>query len=481
MEHLALRKHTSGGQSPGARAWHARLAALLVTLAVVVPLASGCAGASSAPVRRTVPIAGAGTPAPAPAVDTAADAVILAVLTNIQANGFDADPTLNNGLGGLWINWRYGTQPLQTNLNGSGEPDDTSDGTSLRHDRLTDLRYLHNLWQYAHLHPGDTRFASEISRYTAIVKAEFNPAHDDRGWLYDEFSDLYRLSGDSFYREAARQLADYFATALVKPGIGAVYKTSTDQSSGYYRVDLALEVGCALIQAGTVFGQPDWTSAGQRAVQFVYDHAYVAAYHTFLSQMSNVLLPDGTANPNETIEVGKFEHTTIQGGQVRAGAIAQIILSLLHTAQVTHDPHYLTRATDLLDPLTAQSNTLGLWDARNLGYYSQVIFPGATSHAPGVPKANQGKKESGRQLQMLEAFRVANTLTNDRYRQMQTLMEQVTLGKAYYPAGHGYVFEESATWQILTLHGGQLEDWVTTEAMGIALEALFAMEMPAPW
>lgn len=480
MEHPALRERTGGGPGGGARACHARLAALCAALAVVVLLASGCAGASSAPVGPRTPPAAAGT-ASGTAADTAANAVILAVLTNIQANGFDADPTINNGLGGLWINWRYGTQPLQTNLNGSGEPDDASDGAPVRHDRLTDLRYLHNLWQYAHLHPGDTRFADEISRYTAIVKAEFSPAHDDRGWLYDEFIDLYQLSGDSAYRDAARQLADYFATVLVKPGIGAVYKTSADQPSGYYRVDLALEVGCALIQAGTVFGRPDWASAGQRVVQFVYDHAYVAAYHTFLSQMSHVLLPDGTANPNETIEVGTFEHTTIQGGQVRAGASAQIILSLLHTAQVTHDARYLARATDLLDPLTAQSNTLGLWDARNLGYYSQVIFPGATIHSPGVPKANQGKKESGRQLQMLEAFRVANTLTNDRYQQMQALMEQVTLGKAYYPAGHGYVFEESATWQILTLHGGQPEDWVTTEAMGIALEALFAVEMPAPW
>src|SRR2546425_119877 len=34
------------------------------------------------------------------------------ILDNIKANGFDKHPDINNGMGGLFINWRYGTNPL---------------------------------------------------------------------------------------------------------------------------------------------------------------------------------------------------------------------------------------------------------------------------------------------------------------------------------------------------------------------------------
>ncbi|HEY7418355.1 MAG TPA: hypothetical protein VH593_24450, partial [Ktedonobacteraceae bacterium] len=55
-------------------------------------------------------------------VSTASQALAMErdVLNNIMQNGFDGNPGINNGLGGLWVNWIYGTNPLQTNLNGSG-------------------------------------------------------------------------------------------------------------------------------------------------------------------------------------------------------------------------------------------------------------------------------------------------------------------------------------------------------------------------
>jgi hypothetical protein len=91
--------------------------------------------------------------------------------------------------GGLWVNWRYGTRPLQTNVNGTGEPDDTNVSPP-RHDELTDLRYIHNLWSYKRQNPADTSFNREIARYTPIIKREFAHSHNERGWLYDEASAL---------------------------------------------------------------------------------------------------------------------------------------------------------------------------------------------------------------------------------------------------------------------------------------------------
>src|SRR5260370_14295060 len=62
--------------------------------------------------------------------------IVVTVLQNIHSNGFDAQA--NDGLGGLWINWRYGTRPLQTNFDDAGN----AHGSSVppRQDRLADLR-----------------------------------------------------------------------------------------------------------------------------------------------------------------------------------------------------------------------------------------------------------------------------------------------------------------------------------------------------
>ncbi len=451
---------------------------LLAVMTLIVIAATACSSQSHAHTQPTaVPPGGGSTPTP-----ISADDAILTVLDNIKQNGYDSSKSVNNGLGGLWVNWRYGTNPLQSNFSGSGDTQNDVTGQTLRHDRLTDLRYVHNLWLYKSVHPSDTQFDGELQRYTRIVKSEFSSARDDRGWVYDELIDIYRLSHDTFYQTAARNLATYFASSTVQPKPGVVYKTSSDQPNGYYRVDLAVEIGCALVQAGTTFQKPEWVANGQQIIQFVFNHAYIASYHALAYQMNNVLLPDGSLNPNQTIERGLYGHTHIEGGQVRAGSIAQVILSFLHTYTVTHDATYLNHATDLLDPLTSQNNSLGLWDSsKQLGYFSQTVFPGPTVTNPGTPKTSKNKKEAGRQIQMLEAFRVANTVTNDKYAQMQSVMQEVTLGKAYYAAGHGYIYEMNADWQLLILPNGQHEDWVTTEAMGIALESLLSLQEGTPW
>ena len=81
-----------------------------------------------------------------------------------------------------------------------------------------------------------------------------------------------------------------------------------------------------------------------------------------------------------------YGHTHVDGGTVRFGQIGQMALSLLHTYIVTKDRSYLNKATDLFDPLTAEKNTLGLWDKKNLGYFGGVVFPGTDAQSPGEPR-----------------------------------------------------------------------------------------------
>ncbi len=419
------------------------------------------------------------TTQPLPSVPSATDTVVLAIIKNIMANGYDPSPSLNGGLGGLWINWRYGTSPLQTNLDSLGRPNSPSLNPP-RHDVLTDLRYVHALWLYQRQHPDDRQFDGELRRYTAIVKAEFESPQNDQGWVYDEIADLYRLSNDAFYDQAAQSLAAYY-DSLYRPQTGAVFDVSPDHPRGYYRSDRELEVGCALIQAGTRSSNATWIQHGRNMVAFVYAHAYLGDYHTFPIQLDEVLLPGGRANPDEKIYRATFRNSKIEGGSVKAGEVAQEILSLLHVYAVTHDRSFLDRATELLSSMTGQGDRIGLWDAINLGYYAAAVFPGPDVLHPGKPRVNTALKESGRQLQMLEAFHVANTLTGNAYADMEQVMAEVAIDKAFYPPAQGVLFEETADWTPLTLKDGSLQDWVTTEAMGIELEGLLSLKDPQPW
>ncbi len=408
------------------------------------------------------------------------EALELAMLGNIKEHGFNPDPRINEGLGGLWINWRTGPRPLLVNFNGSGEPDGAKVDPP-RHDDLTDLRYLHNLFNWKHQHPADTSFDDEIKRYDAIVKHELRNARNERGWIYDELIHMARLSGDAFFRDTARRQAEYFATKQYREDVGCVFKTSKDDKAGHYRVDLALEIGCALVQAGWEFQQPDWSAKGGRIVSFVYDHAYLAEHHLFLAQMAGVLLPDGTANPNEPIYRAKVKHYLTNGGNVRFGGVGQTALSLLHCYIVTKDPVWLDRANDLLEPLTADKNSLGLWDKEHGGYFTGVEFSGPDFQKPGKPRLLDKSKECGRQFHMLQAFHVASQFTGGKYRPMVDAMRRVLLEKAWFAPGQGVFYECEPDWSPRKAKSGAVCDWVTTEAMGCSMMALFALTDPDPW
>jgi hypothetical protein len=397
------------------------------------------------------------------------------ILNNFKAYGYNSDPNINNGLGGLFVNWRYGTNPLQTNVNGSGETDDAS-GQPLRHDPLTDLRYMHNLWLYKSQHPGDSRFENEIVRYTPIIKEEFAMAHDDRGWVYDIFADLFALSQDNFYQDAMVSMAQNYAHSF-NSQIGSIYNKykKGNDGLGTYRVDNVLEAGCALVQAGTQFNNDNWIQDGLSTVKFVYDHAYIPQYHTFASQMSEVLQSDGTANPNELFFVGdsSSQNYTIHGNELRMGNISQMIISLLDTYQITHNQDFLHKATDLLDPLSLPNNALGLWDTNKGGYFYSIMFQGPSPTNPGSIHVDQKRKEAGRQAIMLQAFHIANKFTNNRYKDMEDRMLDVTIRHIYNPALHGVPYLVNADWSARKFDNGTLNDMDTTEAMGATLEALF--------
>jgi hypothetical protein len=411
---------------------------------------------------------------PSPArVNTTALSVEQSILDNIKQNGFDDNSQINGGLGGLWLNWQYGSNPLQTNFNDSGQPDGP-DVVPPRHDELTDLRYLHSLWLYKSQNPRDTQYDSEIAKYTPIVKHEFASTGNEHGWLFDEeFMDLYRLSKDPFYLNTALSLVSHYSSSIEtsNPRVGIIYETNSAHPYGYYRPDFAIEQGCALIIAGTQEKNTLWIQQGQTAINFVYAHAYIAQYHAFPDQLDQVLLPGGGVNPSETF----YLDSSKDGSLMKAGSTAQIIIALLHTYQATRSIGFLNDAVDLLNARSLPNNALSsMWDPTYLGYYQQVKFTRTGPEAPGSLTLDTTNKESGRQESILWALHLANLLTARRYlvlhtREMQ--MQTVVLTKAYYAPGHGVLYEMTKQWTPVTINNHPAT-WVTTEAMGIELESL---------
>lgn len=470
--------------------WHliVVVAAVVVVVLIAIPLASQflgkhSTGNSKAKATATAQASTEGgtnvtlpgqtaTTGPTAAPPAAVLNIEHSMLDNIANYGYNNSGNVNNGLGGLWVNWKYGSASIEAkNLNGSGVPD-TSNSSSLRHDPETDLRYLHALWLYQSRNPNDTQYKSQIDKFTTIIKTEFNQSRDERGWLFDEeFMDLYRLSGDSFYKDTAMSLARSYAKNF-DPKVGTIYKKNSGHPLGSYRVDLSLEAGCALIQAGTLFQNPTWVQEGQSTVNFIYDHAYIAQYHTFPAQVDEVHLPGGGVNPSEVFfSDSQNQDYTVAGNIMEMGALAQISFSLLNTYQVTHQQDYLNKATDLLDQLTSTSNTLGLWDNTNKGYFLGITFTGSGPKDPGTLQLKSQNKEAGRQMTILQVFHLANSLTNNRYQLMEQQMRDVAINKAYYAPGHGVLYEVQPDWTPVLAHGVQ-QDWVTSEATGAELEAL---------
>jgi hypothetical protein len=321
-------------------------------------------------------------------------------------------------------------------------------------------------------------------KYTQIVKAEFSGHPDERGWVFDTLIDLYHLSHDSFYNQAAKAEAMYLDTAHFHRSLGTYYKTSSTHPRGYYPVDEAIEAGSALLQAGSLFHHTQWTKDGKTILAFVEKHAFLSHSHVFASYMDHVLLANGKLNPTETFFRGTDQGgQMINGGRVTVGLAGQEILSLLHAYQVTNDETLLDKVQELLAPFRSKPNTLGLWDTHHLGYYAALTFPGKTIAHPGTPILSKKTKQGGQQLLMLEAFQVANTLTDGSYTGMVMAMEQVAVNRTYYAAGHGFLDQETSDWKPLVLqtgdNAGEAEDWVTTQAMGITLEALQSLPVPA--
>jgi hypothetical protein len=360
--------------------------------------------------------------------------------------------------GGLFINWRgswngdSATATANTNIQESGVPDQEA-GSASRHDPLTDLTYLVNLYAFQAIYPQDRQFVADAARIEPLVKQEWDTGSYYRCWVYFQFRDLDELRPGQGWGV----IADRFAAAVYRyyynTQAGAIADPRHD---GVYRTDFAAECGAMLIDAGYREHNAAFTAAGNSALAHLVQRAQNPQTHLFPLQM----------------QLGPARDTVVQA-QVTVGEEAQLLNAFLDAYDLTRNKSYLdavVRAT-----ASMYSPAIGLWDTVHGGFLFSVDADGSDLQAH--------YKES-RQAWMLPLLaQLARIEHGGVWAAREQQMLTVVRGLLWQPSIDGYPYRVTPGFAIYQStdgpgHSRVTEDWVTSEAMGIACEALASQLLP---
>ena len=373
------------------------------------------------------------------------------VVAAVAARGWNpAAPVEEDGAppGGMYVNWRsrwdgVADPAANTNVRTDGRSDAVAK-VDARHDPLNDLITLRNLDAYLATGASSPPAQTLRCRLHPVVAAEFADYGVYRGWVYFQLVDLSRLDPDGPWAVSAQRLAGTLAGRFVDPVSHGV----VDRRHGTYATDDAAQSVAALLDAGRRFGRAEWTAAG-------------AAAATRLVQAA----PDARTGlfPDSMTSVPSASRDTPKDTQARVGVQAQVLEGLLTAYDVGHDAAVLAAArrvaTSLLDP------AVGAADAAHGGYFFAVELDRGT--------VRSAYKES-RQAWLLPALN--HLLRSDPQapasaRQAAAAMADVVGDRLFRPVDGGYVYRVAPDWSPYR-HDAVVEDWVSTEATGIALQAL---------
>ncbi len=388
------------------------------------------------------------------------DEVVRQILLDENTNGWDSRYQ------GILINWRRDDLSL---VNCSDERCDKR-GYTTRHDPANDLRNLENLYWYRSRHPTDPIVNYYIARILPTVKREWGQTTMPKGWLYYILLRLDRYSGDHAYWGATLQhwlQAQYTTTDAVL----GVHHAPIDQIvsstpkmtvtlDDAYRVDLDLELGLVLVDAGTRYHHPAWIAAGRREVNIVIQQAFDTTYHLF--------------NRVYLVHDHRYGSHKVVDDEARMGENGQEIEALLRTGIYTKTAAYLELAKEMLDALQVSP----LHDTQHKGFYFKIFLRSLQGHAAG--KVNRSMKET-RQLHMLPPLVLANRVFHKHWAALEAEMIHIatTDYALFLPAPvPGYSYEllpDGHLFPCATCQPAPSENWVSSEADNIGLEGLQAV------
>jgi hypothetical protein len=383
------------------------------------------------------------------------------ILEDMDADAFNpqAPPVSGaSGPGGLFINWRgswqgdLATAAANTDFQDNGLSDEHAD-TAASHDPLTDLTYLVSLYAYQAIYPRDREFALDATRMEPIVKQEYANDTYYRCWVYPQLRDLGELQPSQGWDAMAVRFAASIYRSYYYSQAGAI---ADPQHDGTYRTDYAAECGAMLIDAGKWQHNAVWVSAGNAALAHLLQRAQNPQTHLFPLQM----------------KLGSTKDTVVQA-QLTMGEEAQLLNAFLDAFDLTGNKSYLNAVVEAVNSL--YSPAIGLWDTVNGGFFFSVDADGQDLDAV--------YKES-RQGWMLPLLQHLAKIEGDgiwlsREQEMLTIVAD----KLWQPSIHGYPYRETPSFAVYQSHNGPgrtrvVEDWVTSEAMGIACESLESQLLP---
>jgi hypothetical protein len=377
------------------------------------------------------------------------------ILLDMNDNAFNPQAPPVSGTrqaGGLFINWRgtwpgdFATAAANTNIQESGVSDQQA-GSAPRHDPLTDLTYLVSLSAYQAVYPHDHEFAPDVTRMEPIVRQEYANVGYYRCWVYFQLRDLGELRPSQDWDAMAVRFAAGVYRHYYNSRAGVV---ADPRHEGVYRTDYAAECGAMLIDAGQREHEAAWVSAGNSTLAHLIKRAQNARTGLFPMQ----------------VKIGAAGDTVTKA-QLTMGEEAQLLNSLLDAFDLTGDESYLGAAAWAVNTLFSPGS--GLWDTINGGFFFAVNADGQA--------VNSSYKET-RQAWMLPLLQhLARIEGGGAWTGREQEMLTVVRDKLWQPDLHGYPYRESPGFAVYRSDNGPghmrvLENWVTSEAMGIACESM---------
>lgn len=407
-----------------------------------------------------------------PATDTELDAIVKSTLDGMNSYGWDP---VNKG---IFINWRR-DNPDMVQCN-STVCDDRSHPT--RHDSQNDIRTLQHLYWYKWRHPGDTSMDAAIARILPTVKSKFGTTSSPKGWMYYVLLRIYEYvdnPNDKAYWQnvivnwADKQYADIDPAAGVQHGRVANCDcgTNTIYLDDAYRVDHQVEMGAALVDAGTRFQRPEWIAAGYKQTMTAYEQAFSNEYNLFTRIY---VLRDSVYGSNIKWDT-----------QAKLGEQSEEVDALLRAGAVTTDPKirsdFFNIAAKMLNGLRDQP----IHDKQNGGYYFKMY---AGRNFDGKPAGSvETQTKEMRQGSLLGTFHLANMLISpaNQWAEQETEMRAMLANtltdspsgmflpdtgeftgtlNGYSVSNAGYTYNLNADWTVY-----HMENWVSNESNSLAL------------
>jgi hypothetical protein len=372
----------------------------------------------------------------------------LSTLNEINLDGWDSSTSE------LYINW-IASNPGTVNQSDSGP---MSCNPTCK-DAMVDLRDLVDMETFEHLNPGDTSQQAAIGRLLPKVKSMEPGAAGMHPWAYDLFLELYTDTGDSAWLSIAKSyVSSYlrkYSTAL--NGIPDTFYNSTKCNSDAvndYRPDHQLQMAADFIDAQKRFGLNSAADGVAMAKQTVTD-GFNSSFDAFA----------------RVVCIRADNSRYVGDSQVKVGEISDSLLGVADLYTATGDSTWLNLLQSELDSLVS-GRLSQLHDATDLGFGYEIIMPGGatTPCSTGTGCVNNSYREI-RQYLLLPIVHRADQYLNNRYAALDSELQTSVLAAWHGGTHPGWPYRENMNYSWF-VQGSVTENWITTEAMGIAIHGL---------